>query len=341
MNILKKARAKYGPYIRWRKDLISELEAGSRVIITEKGPVEYAIRDDSGPYVSVMHGGPGGYDQTAALFNGLFEKGFRILSWSRPGYLRTPLKTGRTFVEQADAFKALLDTLGIEKTALVAYSAGGPPAIHFASRYPERIWSLILECAVSKRYEMNHNNIGENILFRHLMFNNPSLWLADVFAKHAPYLVGLATIEMESTLEEEDVMHLMRDIMKDEHRVKILMELIRSMSPSKLRTRGLNNDLKQLREIDPLPLEHVATPTLIIHGSDDSDVPLEHARNAAESIPGSELYIVEKGFHILALSDEADEVNEKRIMFMKNHEDPMVPSFGLILNGDKLAGDTI
>jgi hypothetical protein len=27
--------------------------------------------------------------------------------------------------------------------------------------------------------------------------------------------------------------------------------------------------------------------------------------------------IVEKGFHILALSDAADEVNEKRIMFLK------------------------
>lgn len=320
---MKKAREKYGPYIRWKKDLIHELARGSQVIETEKGPVEYSINGEAGPFIAVMHGGPGGYDQTAALFSGLFEQGFRILSWSRPGYLRTPLKTGRTFEEQADVFKALLDTLGIETAALVAYSAGGPPAIHFAARYPQRIWSLILECAVSKRYEMNHNNIGENILFRHLMFNDPSLWLADVFAKHEPYLVGVATIEMESSLEEEDVMHLMRAIMKDEHRVKILMELIRSMSPSKLRTRGLNNDLKQLREIDRLPLERVAARTLIIHGSDDTDVPLEHARNAAESIPGSELFLVEKGFHILALSDEADEVNKKRIIFLETHGSTM------------------
>lgn len=317
MNIIKQARERYGPYIRWKRDLADELRSGSRMAATEKGPVEYSIHGEAGPFVAVMHGGPGGYDQTSALFNGLFGKGFRILSWSRPGYLRTPLKTGRTFEDQADAFKALLDTLDIEKAALVAYSAGGPPAIHFAARFPERIGSLILECAVSKRYEMNHNNIGEHILFRHLMFNDPSLWLADVAAKHAPSLIGLVTIEMESSLEEEDVIHLMRDIMKDEHRVKILMELIRSMSPSKLRTRGLNNDLKQLREIDRLPLEHIAAPTLIIHGSDDSDVPLEHARNAAESIPESELYIVKKGFHILALSDAADEVNEKRIMFLK------------------------
>ncbi len=323
MNIIRETKEKYGPYIRWKRDLVDELRSGSRMAATEKGPVEYSIQGEAGPFIAVMHGGPGGYDQTAALFKGLFEKGFRILSWSRPGYLRTPLKTGRTFEEQADVFTALINALGIDRTALFAYSAGGPVAVHFAAHNQDRVWALVLECAVSKRYEMNHNNIGENLLFRHLMFNDPSLWLADVAAKHAPYLIGLATIEMESSLEEEDVIRLMRDIMKDDHRVKILMELIRSMSPSKLRTKGLNNDLKQLREMDRLSLEHVAAPTLVIHGSDDSDVPLEHARNAAESIPDAELYIVEKGFHILALSDAADEVNEKRIMFLKAHEGPM------------------
>ena len=126
MNIIKEARERYGPYIRWKRGLVDELRSGSRMAATEKGPVEYSIHGEAGPFIAVMHGGPGVYDQTSALFNGLFEKGFRVLSWSRPGYLRTPLKTGRTFEEQADAFKALLDTLDIEKAALVAYSAGGP-----------------------------------------------------------------------------------------------------------------------------------------------------------------------------------------------------------------------
>ncbi|HVN72543.1 MAG TPA: hypothetical protein VMU10_11035 [Desulfomonilia bacterium] len=59
--------------------------------------------------------------------------------------------------------------------------------------------------------------------------NYPPLWLADVVAKHAPYLIGPAAIEMECCLEEDNVIHLMHNIMKDENRVKILMEIIRSM----------------------------------------------------------------------------------------------------------------
>ena len=319
MNILRRAREKYGPYIRWKRDLVAELKAGSTVIETDKGLIEYTIHGESGPFVAVMHGAPGGYDQTEALFSDLFGKGYRILSWSRPGYIRTPLNSGRTFEEQADAFVSLLDALGIDRSAIIAYSAGGPSALHFAARYPERVWALILESAVSQRYEINHNNIGENIFFGHLMFNGPSLWLADVIAHHAPMLVGWATAEMESSLGEEEVMNLMRAIMKDEQRLKILMDLIRSMSPPRLRTKGLNNDMRQLIKVENLPFEHIAVPALVIHGTDDLDVPLNHAQNAAGSIPNAEIHIVEGGFHILALSDVAAEINEKKMAFLKRH----------------------
>jgi pimeloyl-ACP methyl ester carboxylesterase len=319
MSILKRARIQYGPYIRWKRDLITELKTDSKMVETEKGPIEYTICGASGPYVSFMHGGPGGYDQAEALFSGLFGKGFRILSWSRPGYINTPLNVGRAFEEQADAFASLLNALGIVRTAVMAYSAGGLPAVHFAARYPDKIWALILECTVSQKYEINNKNMAELIFFSRLMFRSPYLWLADIITKHAPLLLGWATIEMESSLEEDEVIKLMRNIMKDEQRVKILMDLIRSMSPAMLRKKGLKNDLKQLAMINNLPLEQVNTSTLVIHGTDDQDVPLDHGQRAARLIPNAEIYIVEKGFHILALSDAADEINEKRIMFLKTH----------------------
>ena len=325
MNIIRRVREKYGPYIRWKRNLIRELQAGSLMADTAKGPVEYVIHGDDGPFVSVMHGGPGGYDQAGALFGDLLGKGFQVLSWSRPGYVRTPLDAGRTFEEQAEVFAALLDALGLERTAVLGYSAGGPPAVHFAARHPSRTWALILECAVTGPYELDGNNVGEHILFKHLMFNDPSMWLGDVIAKHAPALVGMATIGMESTLDEDEVFLLLKDIMKDERRVKILMDLFRSMSPARFRTRGLVNDLKQLAKTDGLPLEHVTAPTLVIHGTDDHDVPLEHALRAARSIPGAELHIVKDGFHILALADSADEVSSERIRFLNAHAPQTVP----------------
>jgi len=319
LRIIKKIRRSYSPYIKWGKDLIADIESASRIIETDKGPIEYTIHGESGPFVAVMHGGPGGYDQTAALFSDLYNEDLRILSWSRPGYIRTPLRVGRTFAEQADAFAALLDALGIENTAVLAYSAGGPPAIYFAVNYPDRIRALILECAVTGKYAVNNNNIREQIFFGHLMFHDPALWLSDIMANHVPWLVGRSAIKMESSLEEDEVWKVLSHIMHDERKEKVLMALIRSMSPSRLRKRGMKNDMKQLSRITDLPLEKIKTPTLIIHGTDDFDVPVAHARTAVQSIPSAELYLVKGGFHILALADAAHEITKKKAMFLKDH----------------------
>lgn len=58
----------------------------------------------------------------------------------------------RTPEEQADALVALLDALQIERVAVQGVSGGGPSAIHFAARHPDRISALLLTCAVSGGY---------------------------------------------------------------------------------------------------------------------------------------------------------------------------------------------
>ena len=79
----------------------------------------------------VLHGGPGGHDQGFAAAS-LARAGYGVIAPSRPGYLRTPLSTGRTFEEQADALAALLDALEVDRVVPYGVSAGGPPTIHFA-----------------------------------------------------------------------------------------------------------------------------------------------------------------------------------------------------------------
>lgn len=77
---------------------------------------------------------------------------FRHIIPSRPGYLRTPLSVGRTPREPAEAFAALLDILKIDKVAVLGGSGGGPSAIGFAARYPDRCVAFVLEEAVSKQW---------------------------------------------------------------------------------------------------------------------------------------------------------------------------------------------
>ena len=318
-RLLAKARESYGPYIKWKEALIRRLYTGSRMADTKKGRIEYAIYGDSGPYLLIMHGGPGGYDQAAALFGDMIGKGFRILTWSRPGYVRTPLEAGETYPEQADAAAALMDALGINRVAVLGYSAGGPPAEYFANRYPGRIWALILECAVTQTYLINPENFREKIFFGYLMYDDPFLWTSDITAQYAPRAIGMSTIGMESSLDKKARQRLMDHIMRDERRMQVLKDMIKAMSPGELRKKGMNNDLAQLAGIKSLPLKTIQTPTFIIHGSDDADVPLSQAKFAAGEISGSRLYVVPGGFHVMALTDTIDEITNRRLSFLKEH----------------------
>jgi pimeloyl-ACP methyl ester carboxylesterase len=71
--------------------------------------------------------------------------------------------------------------------------------------------------------------------------------------------------------------------------------------------------------LEDLPLEDIETPTLVIHGTNDADVPVEHARHAANTMPHVELCLVPGGFHIMALTNSIDEITQRRLEFLQEH----------------------
>jgi pimeloyl-ACP methyl ester carboxylesterase len=304
-------------YFSWKHDLEAELAAGSSIAQTAKGPIEYALRgEESGPVVVGLHGAPGGYDQIFAFFDYFTGVGFRLLSWSRPGYLRTPLSVGRTVSEQADALAALLDTLGIDRVGVIGVSAGAPAAITFAARYPDRIWGLALESAVTKDY---HFSATKQHLFGQLFYHDPTMWLYNLIARISKKSVAQQFIEMEGEYDSEQSEELLNHILQDPAKVRTVMDLIKSMSPIGLRKEGLDNDLEQLAVIGRLPFENIAAPTLIVHGSKDADVTPDHADHAEAHIPDAELYWVEDGMHLLNISDGFDNVVKKELEFFWDH----------------------
>jgi hypothetical protein len=121
----------------WKADYVRRLEAGSRVIETRLGPIEYADVGEGVPWLS-LHGTPGGYDQSLASRNANPEAqaGVRTIAVSRPGYLRTPLSSGATFEQQADLFAALLDELKIKRVVVIASSGAGYPGLQLPCSIP-------------------------------------------------------------------------------------------------------------------------------------------------------------------------------------------------------------
>jgi hypothetical protein len=124
--------------MRLARDRVSR----SSIVQTAAGPIEYAT-SGSGQPVLALHGTAGGWDQGLNAASGITPYGYRVIAPSRFGYLRTPWRGDASPVLEADTWAMLLDSLGIDRVAVMSWSAGAAPAMQFALRHPERVSKLV------------------------------------------------------------------------------------------------------------------------------------------------------------------------------------------------------
>lgn len=293
-----------------------EIVAHSRVVQTAKGPVEYA-RIGEGPVVLGIHGGPGGYDQGILLFEWLAEAGFTLIAPSRPGYLGTPVSSGKTPAEQADLYAALLDTLGIDKVALVFGSAGGASGYEFAIRYPGRVTALVAADAVVSQYLLPAN---AGPVAQALFLSGPGEQLISYFTRHYPKQSLQEFLRQESFLRPEQIDVQIEAALKDPLQTRLLLRFSRSISEYARRKAGVENDIATLGQLPDLPVEKIRCPAFIVHGTHDCDVLLYHGVYAWENIPGAEKMWVREGSHLCAwISPQVHAIHARILAFLKAH----------------------
>jgi pimeloyl-ACP methyl ester carboxylesterase len=288
---------------------MAALDERATVLPTARGSVQVA-REGSGPPVLVAHGGPGGFDQGLAWCRHLRDGGCQVIGVSRPGYLRTPLESGRRPEEQADLYAAALDTLTIERAAILGFSSGAASAVHFAARYSDRTTALFLDTPILRPFEPPISR------FQRSTFESPPfVWLSYRLATRRPALMARFMVEGVSRgLSGPQRKGAAEWITSDPGRVRSMQEQFASIAPRASRAPGWSNDLANERDLRPLPFSEVAAPTLIAHGTNDAIVPVEHATNAADHIAGAELLLVEEGHHLLSLSRNYGPVAQRQFV---------------------------
>jgi 3-oxoadipate enol-lactonase len=102
------------------------------------------VRRGTGKPLMLVHGFP--FDHTswngvASLLDGDFDM---ILPDLRGFGESTTVKSPYQMIDMADDLAALLDDIGIEKTAIAGHSMGGYVALAFAKKYPQRVNGLAL-----------------------------------------------------------------------------------------------------------------------------------------------------------------------------------------------------
>ncbi|GII43526.1 alpha/beta fold hydrolase [Planotetraspora phitsanulokensis] len=296
------------------RELLSGVRIDLRTAMTRRGPVEYDLYGTRGPVLLSVHAGLGGADQGRLFAGWLQNDGFRILSPSRPGYLGTPLESGRTNEEQADLLVALLDELGIDRVGVLAVSAGSPVGYTFAARYPERVWGLVSIGGVS---EPQPGGAGSPL--RRTFLNTVGQKLTLLTAKFSFETIVAGTLDETSTFTEEQRTTRTSYIMNTPDVQALFRAMFATTFPYQKRWVGTDNDAAQARR-GGLPLERITAPTLIIHGTQDGDVPFGHGESAAERIPRAERYWMEHDDHLgFWLSPEASRAQAAARDFLQRH----------------------
>jgi pimeloyl-ACP methyl ester carboxylesterase len=303
----------------WRSARMVDLYSASQVATTKSGPIEY-IRHGEGPAVLVFHDAPGGYDQGAALAGFLADEGFQVIAPSRPGYLRTPLETGITPENQADAAAKLLDSLEISQTAVLGFGWGGPAALELARRFPQRTSALVFVGAAVGRLNSPvapavpfPQAVGEGLtgdvgswLYARLAENDPAAALRAAFSTAS--LGGAEAREIWTGL-----------VLDNPDQLALFRALALSLSPISPRETGLRNDLLQVRALPEIPYKTITTPVLIVHGGLDKAIPVAPVEAAKSKLPNSELLLFPDDGHLVFLGRGATIAEDRITAFLKKH----------------------
>jgi pimeloyl-ACP methyl ester carboxylesterase/DNA-binding winged helix-turn-helix (wHTH) protein len=180
--------------------------------------------------------------------------------------------------------ETVVDAAGVEKFALMGISQGGPVAVAYAVRHPERVSHLILYGAYS--CGRGHRKLGENELgargaLKTLMRmdwgrSNPAF--SQLFTDR--FLPENATPEHQRWFND-----LQRMTATGENAARIMDECD-------------NSDVRDL-------LSSVAVPTVVFHSERDKVVPIKEGRVLAAAIPNARFVSLPSANHLLLEEEPA------------------------------------
>lgn len=278
------------------KKAIIQLQAGSQLYDLSSGIVEAAVVGTGIP-VLIAHGGGGGYDMGVWLA-GLIGKGFQYIAPSRFGYLRTPVPAVATPASQADAYLSLIDHLNLDSVFVLGLSSGGPSALQYALRHPDRCRGIIMLSAISRQIPP-------------LPFILRMIYPLILRFDFVPWLIY--SISPNFVYRSNGVNRsLLAQIGSDVEKKQLLSSLYQTSFPVSPRRDGIVNDMQQVSDLPRYSLDQIKSPALVIHAEDDPIVPIDLGEYSARTIPHASYLKLPEGGHFCAVTHREEIVPRLR-----------------------------
>ncbi|MEY2475467.1 MAG: hypothetical protein QOG87_782 [Actinomycetota bacterium] len=174
----------------------------------------------------------------------------------------------------------LFDQLGLVSPAVVGLSLGGWMAAELATRYPERVSSLVLVNPAGLYIK------GAEI--KDIFGRTPDVMALDLFA--------------DQNQPMAQMMHAMADLQPESVSFEMIKPYYQTMAATaRLAWDPYLHDPKLRKR-----LHRVTAPTLVIRGAHDTLIPRAHAEAYVAEIPGARLVELEECAHLLSIEKPAE-----------------------------------
>lgn len=242
-----------------------------------------------GDPVVVVHGGPGMDHQY--LLPGMQElaRTHRVVFYDQRGGGRSEGEATRGAVN-LDHFMnditALADTLRLGRFTILGHSFGGLLAIHYAARHPERLRAVVLMNTVEPGRKfviqmtdmMARRRTPEDSAEAQALMSSEAMKARDTSAVNALLRLSFRSLFADRALAGQ--LRLSLDPRTVANMASVAMSLVTSMGT-----------------FDFWPVAaRIRVPTLILQGVEDA-MPLQMLRDLNQTIPGSELVLIERAGH--------------------------------------------
>jgi pimeloyl-ACP methyl ester carboxylesterase len=214
------------------------------------------------------------FDDSAfrALF-GRFAEHMTVVRYDRPGVGLSDRETPEHSLEDELAnLEALIEELGTERVALFGGSCGGPPAIAYAARHPQRVSHLILYGAYTTGAKLAPADLQQAMIaLVRTHWGLGSKALTDLFAP-------------QHTTEERHRLAESQRAAASPEMAAATLQLIYRMDVSDV-------------------VDQIRVPTLVLHRKGDHAIGFDHGRQLASLIPSATFIPLDGEAHLPWLGD--------------------------------------
>ena len=274
---------------------------GRRIAWSEYG-------DPHGVPVVWNHGGLSCRLDAARAHDPALAAGARVIAPDRPGIGWSEREPGRTVVSWGADIEALADHLGLDRFAVLGWSAGGPHALSCAAALPERV-TRVATCGgmapLRSRADTKELGLAVDRLMFPLAQRAPSLAARLVSLASGRRGPEKAKVQMLKALGETD-----RAVLADWPAKELVGWEGNRVATFAHGPQGTVDDYRAVGAPDwGFAFADVEAHVDCWHGADDELVPRSHAERLASTLPDAELRVVPGSGHFIpAQPDRLTEV---------------------------------